>query len=540
MHVLLSSKSFQYVIMKSSNFRLIALMMVLTSLAACSRREPTSWDSELSGPIAFGSLSLENIVADSLLQADEDGLWHLIFDESLTDFELDSIVQIPDTTIEKSYLLGITGEYPQGFSLPFLLPQQITIQHPSAQLKKVRLSGGQLKYRLRSPVNGYLKCVFTISGFTVNGLPQTIEMLTQPPQNAGDFVAEGTLDLTGAELDLTGTSGSSFNRIAVGLDVSVDPAAPQPAYFAIGDAIDFEMEFVDPKVSYAKGFFGTHEYDLNEIVDFSALNNMPDGVLNLEQTSMQFTIRNAVGVDAQIDLEEISNYNQYTQTAVSLEHPTLFNPLNITRAYDNNGEVSAFEYHYDVNASNSNLDAFFENLPSQFRMQGQITINPLGNVSDGNDFIYTRDALQAGFNMDVPLRLGLQNIHLADTLYLTNSAPEIPLDGTLMLWLKNGYPVESTVNLYILENGERINLVLNSTMEAAMPGNDPSSPAPSESWFEIQATEELIAKLNANNPLLLDVMLHTPGAPTPVGLYSHQQIDFRLIVDGIYTLQYGE
>jgi hypothetical protein len=68
----------------------------------------------------------------------------------------------------------------------------------------------------------------------------------------------------------------------------------------------------------------------------------------------------------------------------------------------------------------------------------------------------------------------------------------------------------------------------------------PASPAPAVSWIEIEATEELIAKLNEDNSLIIEVDLHTPGAPTPVGLYASQFMDFRLIVDGTYTLQYGE
>ena len=526
--------------MKFSTLRFIVPMLGLLVLAACTRRESTTWDTDLSGPIAFGRLSLEQMVADSLLQADELGLWHLIFEENLTDFELDSIIQIPDTTIVKSYSLFVVGDFAPGFTLPIAPTQQITIQHPTAQLKEVHMKSGQLKYRLRSPVDGNLKCVFTIPGLTLNGVQQSIEIITQPPQNGVEFFAEGFLDLAGLELDLTGESGSSFNRIAATFSVVVDPQASQSANISPGDAIDFEMQFVDPRVSYAKGFFGTHYYDLNEQVDFSALANMPDGVLNLEETSMQFSIRNAVGVDAQIDFAEISNYNQLTQTSVSLVHPTLFDPLNIARAHDIGGSGSVSEYNYDVNSVNSNLDEFFENLPSQFQIQGDITINPLGNVSDGNDFIYTQDALNAGFKMDVPLKLGMENIHLTDTLYLTNSAPEIPLDGSLLLWLKNGYPVEATVSLFILENGERISLAYNRMIEAAVPSSIPSSPVPSVSWLEIEANEELIAKLNQDNPLMIEVVLHTPGAPAAVGLYANQCIDFRVIVDGTYTLQYGE
>jgi hypothetical protein len=325
-------------------------------------------------------LSLQQLIADSLLEADESGLWHLIFDEDLTDFDLDSIVEIPDTVILKEYPLLFGGAFPPGFALPILPTQQITIQHPSVQLKQVRMKSGQLRYRLQSPIDGYLNCSLNIPGLTLNGQPQNIVIQTSPPAEGQDFVAEGYIDLTGLELDLTGETGNSFNRISFSFVVVVDPNSGQSAQVAVGDEIVLELQFAEPKVSYATGYFGSHHYLLDEQVDFSGLASMPKGVLNLDGTSMQFLIRNAVGVDAQLDFDEITSFNANAQTTVALEHTTLFDPINITRAYNAGGNVQSVEYNFDVNASNSNLDLFLENLPSAFRLKGDVIINPLGNV----------------------------------------------------------------------------------------------------------------------------------------------------------------
>jgi hypothetical protein len=526
--------------MKLSKLHVLCFLAFVLVLSSCKRSEPTTWDSDVKGPIAYGALSLQNIVADSLLQADDQGLWHLMLEENLTDFDLDSIVEIPDTTIVKEYQLFVVGSFPPGFTLPIAPTQQITINHPSVQLKHVRMRSGKLSYRLQSPVEGYLNCTFNLPGLTLNGVPQSIQILTQPPSDGLNYVAEGFIDLANMELDLTGESGSSFNRIEATFSVVVDPNSTESANISVGDAIELELEFVEPKVNYARGYFGSHNYALNEQVDFSAFASMPDGVVNLDGASMQFLIRNAVGVDAQIDFNSISNWNQNQQSEVFLEQPELFSPINITRAQDAGGNVNAYEYAFDVNAANSNLDAFLENLPSQIRLQGDVRINPLGNVSDGNDFIYTADALQAKLSLDVPLRLGLQNMHIADTLYLTNSAEDIPLDGKLALWLRNGFPLNARVSLFVLENGQRVALAENMEVLSATPTSVPSAPVPAETWIDIPVTEELLAKINESNPVLIEAWLQTPGAPSPVGLYAHQQIEFKLIVDGTYMIQYGE
>ena len=526
--------------MKVYNNRWFLLLFLILGLFACKRREPTSWDSDIRGPLAYGKLSIDNIVSDSLLYADESGLWHLLFEETLTDFELDSLIKIPDTTIVKEYPLFLTGEFQPGFTLPIQPTQQITIQNPSAQLKEVHIKSGQLKYRLISPVDGYLKCELDIPGLKMNGEPQTIVINTSPPPSGQDFITEGVIDLAGYELDMTGESGSSFNRIFVSFNIVVDPNSTQPAQVSFGDEIALELSFVEPKIAYARGYFGTHHYALDEQVDFSAFAAMPEGTLNLDGASMQFNVRNAVGVDAQIDFDEISNYNQTNLTTVVLEHPTLYDAINITRAHDAGGLVNAYEYSFDVDGSNSNLDLFLENLPTQFNLKGDVVVNPLGNVSDGNDFIYTSDALEANLIMDVPLRFGTQNLHLTDTLFLTNDEEDIPFDGELMLWIKNGFPLGARASLYILENGARVTIAENLDIESAVPTTTSSSPTPSESWITIATSQDILSKIHEANPLLIDVVLQTPGAPSPVGIYVNQFIDFKLILDGTYTIQYGE
>jgi hypothetical protein len=73
------------------------------------RKENTSWDSDVAVPLAFGTINISDLVADSLISADENQLWHLMIHENLTDFDLDSLVRIPDTVIRESFVVPITG-----------------------------------------------------------------------------------------------------------------------------------------------------------------------------------------------------------------------------------------------------------------------------------------------------------------------------------------------------------------------------------------------------------------------------------------------
>ena len=54
---------------------------------------------------------------------------------------------------------------------------------------------------------------------------------------------------------------------------------------------------------------------------------------------------------------------------------------------------------------NSNIDAFIENLPDGITYDLDVTANPLGDVSNGNDFLYDDSRLTADLDVDIPLNI---------------------------------------------------------------------------------------------------------------------------------------
>jgi len=125
---------------------------------------------------------LGQIVPDSILKADETSLWHLLISENLTDFNLDSIVAIPDTIIKKKFNVPLVGG-------PFNVPNGTNIieQHDNnllnvndAQLRLVKMRSGRLEYSIKSYINGYLTCTYDIPGVTLNGVGTVIETTTEP------------------------------------------------------------------------------------------------------------------------------------------------------------------------------------------------------------------------------------------------------------------------------------------------------------------------------------------------------------------------
>jgi len=300
-----------------------------------------------------------------------------------------------------------------------------------------------------------------------------------------------------------------------------------------------ELKFIDPGVEYADGYFGQHNYELNETVDLDASVNLPEGTLDLNGAVMNVNIRNAVGMDAQLHFTGLRGYNAVGNT-IELEHAPLFAPLNIARATRNGSDVIAEEHAYVLNSDNSNLDNFLEFLPRDLNITATVGLNPMGDITAGNDFVFLDDALSATVALDIPLRIGMDNLTFRDTLDLTNDAIEALFNGDLSLWLKNEFPIGARCTLRLLQDGELITVVEGASIDAASTTTSVGATQAAESWIAIPLNPELIGRVNNTHQLVIDVGLNTPGPGTAVGIYDTYGIDFKLIANGTYTFEIGQ
>jgi hypothetical protein len=514
----------------------------LLSLSGCKREERTTWNSGVLVPLVEGSMYIDDLVPDSILSADENYLWHLILVEDLTEFNLDTLVRIPDTTISKRFDVPIIGG---PFPIP---PGQIIINEEEnnqlglngVELREIRVKSGFLQYSIRSYINGYLQCNYELPGVTLNGVGTVIEATTQPSVGVNPYVFEGSIDLSHHQIDLTGESGTMFNRIYTHLTIQSLVGAPAQTLVSGDDSVVVELRFVDPVIEYARGYFGQHVYQLNQDVDFSDEVHFPDGSLNLQEATMKFHLSNAVGADARIEFTELSNYNLSQNSSVSLDYNPLFAPLNITRALDNNGVVVPTSYDFEMNELNSNIVPFIENLPNAFSLQGDISINPLGDISGGNDFIYSDNALQANLEIDIPLLVGIDDLTFIDTLAIASQV-DLVADGSLYLYTNNYFPFSATCNAYLINQQNQFlsTLIYEGTINAAIETNVPGSTLPVESRIRIPLNEKIIAQLNEGNRVVIKMVLNSMNYDQPSGLYENYRIDYRIIGDADVEMGYN-
>ncbi|MFN0030539.1 MAG: hypothetical protein ACKVOR_00120 [Flavobacteriales bacterium] len=519
---------------------LLLLFIAACAMPSCRREEPTTWNTEVLAPVAHGRITLANLVSDTLLQADEDGLWHLLLHESLTDLNLDSLVALPDTVIEKIVDIPLIGG-------PFTIPNNTTlidendnnlININDVEMKQVVLKSGLLKYKLKSYINGYIDFAYTLPGVTLNGVPVVINTIALPAVGETPSIYEGEINLAGYNLDMTGETGFMHNRVHSHTVVKTWADAPQPAVVYGDDYVKIELEFHEPMVQYARGYFGHHIYTFNEDVDFSDDINLPVGMLNIDDAYMHLNIRNAVGADMRVQFSNIAAHNSAFNQDVQLMHAPLYQAINIERASDDNGSVTATSYNFDLNTLNSNIDEFIENLPNQLNVLAEVELNPLKNNTDGNDFIYTDDALSATFDLDIPLRVGMQSLTMRDTMLLASDLV-LEASGELKLLVTNTFPFSTTITAYIVSaDGSMLgDFIPTQTIEEATATAQPMETIAANSQIAIPVSQHIINQMKAGNGIVVIIALDTPAYPTTAGLYSHHYIDYILVADGVVQVE---
>ena len=162
-----------------------------------------------------------------------------------------------------------------------------------------------------------------------------------------------------------------------------------------------------------------------------------------------------------------------------------------------------------MNEENSNIDEWIENLPDSLVTSTSIEVNPLGDISSGNDFIYTDQALEANLEVDLPLCVSLDNILLRDTLEIdVNSTDKI--DGLIKIFLNNAFPLDGELNLKIVsdEDEEGSYLLESGILESGIT-TDFYSVQATENYFEVAINESVLDELSDSGKIAVEILLNS-------------------------------
>ena len=164
-------------------------------------------------------------------------------------------------------------------------------------------------------------------------------------------------------------------------------------------------------------------------------------------------------------------------------------------------------YHIYLDETNSNITNLIEILPNKIGYEMQVEMNPLGNISNGTDFIYSDKLMSAKMLLRIPLNTKLNELVLQDTISLNlddKFADEVNY-GRLKLYLKNYFKNDVKLNLFTLNSDNTLGTDISSN-NFVTPNLNGSN---EKKLIEIVMPTNIIKDLFANKKLLIKVTLNS-------------------------------
>lgn len=431
----------------------------LLSFQSCRKDGGPSWDTGIVLPIAHASLTIDNLMADSLSATNSDGSVKLVYSTSFLGLNTDTILGIPDTTIPYEYNIPFgTLNVNDGFYLTPNTPQQTTYNVNGAQLMFGILDAGEMQVYMRNDLRRRVIVNYQVPCATLNGIPFDTSILIQAaPDSLHGITRNVIIDLSGYSVDFTGTNHDRSNTFTTLITTQIDPTDIGTSTVYPSDSVVANTLITGIKPFYIRGYFGNENIQIGpEETGFSLFSKIQSGAIGLDSLTMSIDIDNYVGMDSRLTMNSIWSKRTSTGQTVYLNNSIIGTPININRgAYASTWpDVIPSSYHFQFDNSNSNAKALVENLPDKLGYDVTLITNPLGNVSGNNDFLYAAHGIDARLNVEMPLNLFADQLVVADTIipdFSSFTHRENILKGTITLNAANSFPFDATIDLYFID-----------------------------------------------------------------------------------------
>lgn len=502
-----------------------------------------SWDTHILAPLVSASLSINNLIPDSLLQANADSSLKIVYQNDIYKLSMDTLFNIPDTTLNNMYPIPSGWNLNPGQLIVSNNLQETTYQLQGAQLRTIIIKSGFVKYTIKSLIHGVTDFIYSIPCAKLNGVPFSINIKVPAAVGSTPGIFSQIYDLSGYNFDMTGINQNKINTLFTSLSASLD-AAGQPIVTGPSENLVIENTFYDLIPYYAKGYFGQNTFDIGPTVtNFSLFDRIIDGTVQLEDVNFNLNIENPIGMDSRLFITNLSSINTNSGNTIDLSNSLIGSPININRAAESNGIVYPTYANFPLTTSNSNIKPMIENLPNKFGYTMQIVTNPMGNISGSNDFVYSDKLLKASLDMEIPLSFVANNLTLADTLNLTvsnNNGSQNAISGNIILFADNGFPFNASLQFYLLNDA---NVVVDSLFDYA----NTIVEAPINSSLRVidKKLTKIVVPLSENKMTLLyntkkvrlKVKFNTSAKPQYIKIYSDYSMDVKLVGDLNYSVQ---
>ncbi|MBP8822479.1 MAG: hypothetical protein KBH07_02400 [Flavobacteriales bacterium] len=524
----------------------LAFMALASGLAGCRKdRIPPRWDVDLLAPLVQTSLTIGDLVPDSILFTDPAGNVSILYTSELFSLSLDTVLSAPDTSFQYAYALPFPGPFLLQPGTTFNTSNEVTqFELEDLQLSKLIVRSGQLDMVITNMMNGPITGDFSLPGATLGGIPFHMQLQATPGTPGAPSTTNASRLLDGYEFDLRGPGFNQVNALATHLSYSIAPGGGAVSISG-QDSLLALVAYHDIIPQYATGSFGTHAMEVEPASTNLDLFANLSGTLDLDQVNARLKITNGIGVDARANIHYLRSENSTTGQSVDLLSTITTGPVNIDRALDLGHTFQTAQNVFDLNNGNSNIDLFLENLPDGIGYAMDITINPLGDISNGHDFLYYDSRLIAELEVDIPLRLIATDLTLRQAMEVDlpgTEAGHALQSGTLHLFAQNGFPFSAMVELAVsTADGQVLSLLApGGAVASGNLGPDGFVASSTSSRLDFQVNSEQMSLLHQTGNLLVTARFNTADQLQHVQLLDSYRLDLQLTLEANYLVNGDE
>ncbi len=530
---------------------LVACLPILALASGGCRKEPdpAQWDVDVAVPLVRTTLSIGDLVGDSLITVDGQGNVSLAYSTRLFELNLDTVLAAPDTSFRYTYPDLGSGSLPFPAGVPYTALNEVTrFDLDDLELRELRVRSGALDLSLTNRLPTVLLTDFSLPGTLLNGGVLSASPTVPAGSQAFPGTSSQTILLDGGIFDMRGPEFNDVNTLSMRLSIE----AESEVTLTTADSLEVVVSYRDIVPQYARGYFGQRFLDIDPDTTTLDIFQGISGLLDIDEATAVLRVRNGVGVDARASIDHIRSVNRTTGNSVDLQHAIIGAPLNLDRALDLGSTFQAATTAYTLNTANSNLDDFIENLPDGIAYDTDVTINPLGDVSNGNDFFYHESTLSADLDVDIPLRLIATNLALArkTTVELAGTLENHAFQfGTLHVFAENRFPFSAQVNLDIVTADDVLlgTLAPGGTIGAAQINQDGIVTTSTSTQLDFAVTKDQIDLFypgSAGGPdgakLRINAIFNTADQSQHVQLRSNYRIEVQVTLEGNYIVNGDE
>lgn len=521
---------------------LLYLLSGCLVFVACRKNlERPSWDVDVVAPVVYSTLTIHDLIPDSLLQVNPDSSVTLVFDNTIYKMSLDTLVNLPDTMVVDSFQLPsfVPSQPVNPGQQIFAQTDESTFNVGDVELTDAILKSGFCEVLVSSTVDQPVDLVYTITSATLGGTVFTQTVTVPAGSQLSPATQSASFDLSGAVLNLRGTN-HPYNSYSTHMVIKMS-ANSNPTNLNPGDKVKINATFGDLVPRFAKGYFGNRTISSagqNTTIDI--FNKITDGTLDIDQVDVNFKVTNWIGADAAVVISQLQGYNSGNGNSLNLNHNLIGSTIHLNRATNLGSSSSPTYYNAAMNNSNSNIDQLIELLPDQMNIGFDMELNPLGDISGHNDFIYDDQTLEASLNVTLPLHLIANNLTLADTLNIsvTKGANGYVTQGTFNIDIDNGFPLSGNLQLYFFDIYGHLtdSIVSTGNITSAQTNASNIVTSSTSSTVQLQLNESQMNRLYSGDRLILKVIFNTSSLTQHVVIYDQYKINFKIRGDFNYLI----